>query len=388
MKTNGTYPIRLYVKHRGKFLLSTNIFTTIDAWDENGCINKNDKQYKVKNAILRKLLSDAENEYMRLQSIGALPKTDKEYKKHLECVLFGKEEAAPKRNFLSYFDEFVSLKTNKGTASLYRTTRNKIEAFDPDCTFETITRKWLQEFEKKMAESLKVNSYAIHLRNIRAVFNYAIDEGITDCYPFRKYKIRQEETRKRSLTVEQLRLLATMPLEPYQEQYRDIFMLDFYLIGMNIGNLLMMKKSDLHNGRLDYHRNKTNKLISVKVMPEAMAIIEKYSGRGEWLLNIMDRYTDYKYFIKRMNLALQAIGECSRTGLGGKKHITPTFQGISTYWARHTWATIAAELDIPKETIAHALSHSVNDVTSIYIKFDNRKVDEANRKVIDYVNGE
>ncbi len=64
---------------------------------------------------------------------------------------------------------------------------------------------------------------------------------------------------------------------------------------------------------------------------------------------------------------------------------TPIFPKISTYWARHTWATIASELDIPKETIAAALGHGGNTVTDIYIDFDQKKVDEANRKIIAYL---
>jgi integrase len=74
-----------------------------------------------------------------------------------------------------------------------------------------------------------------------------------------------------------------------------------------------------------------------------------------------------------------------RVGRGGKKVHQPLFPKISTYWARHTWATIAASLDIPKETIAQALGHSSNTVTDIYIEFDQRKVDVANRKVLDWV---
>lgn len=64
---------------------------------------------------------------------------------------------------------------------------------------------------------------------------------------------------------------------------------------------------------------------------------------------------------------------------------TSAFPGLSIYWARHTWATIASELDIPKETIAAALGHGGNTVTDIYIDFDQRKIDEANRKVLDWV---
>ena len=71
-------------------------------------------------------------------------------------------------------------------------------------------------------------------------------------------------------------------------------------------------------------------------------------------------------------------------GKRGKKTFEPEFPGITTYWARHSWATIAASLDIPKETIAAALGHGGNTVTDIYIDFDRAKIDRANRMVIDW----
>ena len=82
---------------------------------------------------------------------------------------------------------------------------------------------------------------------------------------------------------------------------------------------------------------------------------------------------------------MKNIGETKRNGLGGKKTVNPLFPELTTYWARHSWATIAASLDIPKETIAAALGHGGNTVTDIYIDFDVRKIDEANRRVIDWV---
>jgi integrase len=231
-----------------------------------------------------------------------------------------------------------------------------------------------------MSETMKINAYAIHLRNIRAIFNYAIDEEIITVYPFRKFKIKKEETSKRSLTREQLITLRDYPCEEYQRRYRDIFMLMFYLIGINAADLFTAKR--IINNRLEYHRAKTNKLYSIKIEPEAMEIINRYHG-NDYLLNVLDEYKDYKDFLHRMGIALKQIGECKRVGRGGKKVITPLFPDISSYWSRHTWASIAAELDIPKETIAAALGHSQNSVTDIYINFDKKKIDEANRLVID-----
>ena len=167
---------------------------------------------------------------------------------------------------------------------------------------------------------------------------------------------------------------------------RDMFMLMFYLCGINSVDLFNARPDALSNGRLEYVRAKTHKAYSVKVEPEAMEIIDRYRGK-DYLLNVMDSRTNYKDFLHRMDKALKQIGPVERHGLGGKKTRHPLFPDLSQYWCRHTWATIAAELDIPKETIAAGLGHGGNTVTDIYIRFDLRKVDEANRSVIDYVLG-
>lgn len=91
------------------------------------------------------------------------------------------------------------------------------------------------------------------------------------------------------------------------------------------------------------------------------------------------------------NDVLKHIGEMdlvrNKRGAYRKKVVEPLFPDITWYTARRSWATIAAQLDIPKETIGKALGHSQwdNTITDIYINFDNRKIDEANRKVLDYI---
>lgn len=387
-KGDGTYPVKIYVWNRREILISTN-YSAKEENFKDGEFTKKEENSRSKNAALRNMLSAVVNEMIVLESSRKLKgMDDKSLKKHLQSILFNnKEEEEQRQNsFLACLDEFISAKQNEGTKTCYRSTRNKVEEFDVDCTFEEIDKKWLERFERWMINSgLKVNAYALHLRNIRAVFNYALDNEYTTSYPFRKFKIKKEETRKRSLTVEQLRLLMEYECEEYQRRYRDMFVLMFYLIGINAVDLFMAKPDSVINGRLEYKRAKTGKLYSVKIEPEAMEIIDRYRG-NQYLLNIMDEYKDYKNFLHRMGIALKEIGEMKRVGRGGKKVRTPVFPEISSYWSRHTWATIAAELDVPKETISEALGHSIgSEVTSIYIKFDRKKVDEANRKVIDYV---
>lgn len=288
--------------------------------------------------------------------------------------------------FVKHYEQFMESKTNRGTRGVYKHTLDRIRAFDKNVDnkmFEDIDLKWLTDFEAFCAKTACKNARNIHLRNIRAVFNNAIDYEITTAYPFRRFKIRPEATRKRSMSIEELRRLFDYPVEDYAEIYRDMFRLIFMLVGINSVDLHGLK-SITRDGRIEYKRAKTGRLYSIKVEPEAMEIINKYRG-VKGLLCIADRWSDSRNFRHQCNKALQKIGQVERKGRGGKKTITAEFEGVTTYWARHTWATIAASLDIPKDTIAAALGHGGDTVTDIYIDFDQKKVDAANRRVLDWV---
>lgn len=382
-KKDGSFPIKLYVSHHKKFHVSTPFTSLEDNWDINQ-YSKSEPNYKAKNIAIRTLINKVEDVIYSLEKEDKLKSTtDARLKEMIEDVI--SKKVRQERTLLSCLDEFISTKQKRRTIEIYTDTKNKIIAYSGDCSFGVVDKKWLLSFDNHMLVSgLSTNTRSIHMRNLRAVFNYAIDSDITTNYPFRKFSIKNEETRKRSLTTSQLIHLRDYDCEEHQVKYRDMFMLMFYLIGINSVDLY--QSTNIANGRIEYRRAKTGKLYSIKVEPEAMGIINKHKGES-YLLNIMDAHQYYKCFSNRMNDELKKIGECERIGRGGKKHITPIFPDLSSYWARHTWATIAAGLDIPKETISAALGHEIGaSVTSIYIRFDQRKVDEANRKVIDYLN--
>lgn len=289
--------------------------------------------------------------------------------------------------FVSHFQRFIDGKTNKGTKGVYKHTIDKIRSFDHDIdkkSFEEIDLKWLNDFEHFCAQTASKNARNIHLRNIRAVFNNAIDYEITTAYPFRRFKIKPEATRKRSMPVEELRKLFDYPVEEYAEIYRDMFKLIFFLVGINSVDLHGLK-SITKDGRIEYTRAKTGRLYSIKVEPEAMEIINKYRGKNG-LLCIADRWSDSRNFRHQCNKALQRIGKVERVGLGGKKIITSEFDGLTTYWARHSWATIARSIGVSIDDIALALGHGDgHDLTRIYLDEDRQKIDDANRRVLDWV---
>ncbi len=393
-KKRGDYsPLKLALRNNNtSAFVNTGIELMPSQWDERlekVIIHPRRALY---NAHIEQMKLDAKEKILELMRNGKLEgMSASDIKKHISNTCEGNQEEKITSVFISTFRKFISNKKKERTIEIYEGTLSKICSFSPDAnslSFEDITRDWLVRFDNFMSKtSPSVNARAIHMRNIRAVFNYAIDEEITIAYPFRKFKIKKEATRKRSLTVDQLRTLNDYPCDDYQIKYRDIFMLMFYLIGINASDLFLAKKNDVVNGRLEYKRNKTGRLYSIKIEPEAQEIIDRYSGKGEYLLNIMDTYSNYRDFLKHMGMSLKQIGITERKGLGGKKVRKPLFPDLSSYWSRHSWATIASEIDIPKEVIAHALGHSwaTSTVTDIYIRFDEKKVDEANRKVIDYI---
>jgi len=303
--------------------------------------------------------------------------------------LEAKQAAKRKANsFVSRFLRFADSK-KPSTRGVYMQTYRRLVAFESDhleeLRFEDLTGEWLMRFDSFMAQTApSKNARNIHLRNIRTVFNEAIDDEVTTFYPFRRFKIRAVPTKKRSLKLKELRTLFNFPAEKFMQYYIDLFKLDFMLIGINMVDLCRLKKIE-SDGRIYFNRAKTSRAYSIKVEPEALEIIERYHGQ-DWLINILDHYKNHNDFTRKINKNLQKVGPLKRVGRGGKKIYTPLFPQLTTYWARHTWATIAAnELDIPKDVISHALGHGNNTVTDIYIDFDERKVDEANRRVLDYV---
>lgn len=384
-------PIKISICTHGRTSLhSLGIKVTPEQWDNRAerIIKHPQKQY------LNTILSAKKNEWdmaiIELAESGEAKKAKSatELKAIILRKLSPEDYTDNSTLFLNRFKSYAESRATPGTRSVYLQTIARVKAYDGKLasrTFEEIDFKWLSGFEAFLSKtSVSPNGRAVHFRNIRAVFNSAIDDEITRCYPFRKFKIRYVPTRKRALTAPQMRTLINYPCEEYQEVYRDMFVLMFYLCGVNAVDLLNAKPDALVNGRFEYIRAKTGKFYSIKVEPEAMAIIDKYRGR-DYLLNILDNRKNYKDFLHRMGSALKQIGPCSRHGLGGKKARQPMFPNISQYWCRHTWATIAAWLDIPKETIAAGLGHGGNSVTDIYIRFDQKKVDNANRRIIDFI---
>ena len=282
-KTDGTSPVRLAISHHGKTAyITTNISLTPKHWLR--ICGKTD------DAVYFSLMQQQLHIQTRLSEMalkGELKdKTASEIKAMLE------EKDTPEDLVRQMFRKKIDNAKKPRTKDLYSLTMRKIASY---CnigrlTFEDITPKWLDGFDKFLTTTSPTkNGRNIHLRNLRTVVNLALDEGVTEYYAFRKYRVKSEPTRKRSLPVDELRKMFNMQLDEYKGFHRDIFKLMFLLIGINATDLFNLRPEDYTNGRITYTRAKTSAQISIKVEPEAQEIIERYRGKKN-LLCLSDRY--------------------------------------------------------------------------------------------------
>ena len=391
-RPDGTAPLYLAFAGRGKTAFhGLGIYVLPAEFDkETGAVRTTDRRRKADftryNLLIQAELTRARNLLLSLQLAGKaggiLPARFK--------ALFAAGQTDGGNTFTGYFRSFIEKKTGR-TREIYQGTLDKIvRLHGEEVPFDAVNYAWLEAFDRSMCTTeirngrgevirtgLATNARAIHLRNIRAVFNKAIDEEVIglELYPFRRFKIEKERTRKRAVTLSQLRALFDYPYATAAEEWAvDVARLIFYLIGINTVDLFNLEEYD--GAYIYYRRAKTGALYSIKVEPEASALLEKYRGR-EHLLNFRERFKHMESFKAKINKTLKGIASKD-----------PRIPVMTSYTFRHTWATLAAELDIPKETIAAGLGHAQNaTVTDVYIDFNRKKVDAANRRVLYYVAG-
>ena len=313
-------------------------------------------------------------------------------------IVGGKPKKAAGRLVSDLFQEYLNTGNLKdSTKETYEITLKKIRQFaGPHLKMQDINLKWLRSFETYLAKTQTINGRSIYLRNLRAVCRYSWKNKLISDYPFAFFQIKRQETRKKGVLVNKLREFMHYPTSVYNERYRDYFFLMFYLIGINVIDLFKAQKSQVVDGRLLYTRSKTGRKYSIKIEPEARALLDKYAGSEDNLIEAADHCQHYKSFAHMLNDALKSIGEMVTETLPSDdlfeeatiSHIEPLIPGITSNVARHCWATFALEIGIPIEIISQAMGHSAGSKTTwIYIKPNPAKVDEANRKVIDYLLG-
>lgn len=225
------------------------------------------------------------------------------------------------------------------------------------------------------------NSSSYYMRNLRAIYNRAVERDLTiQRNPFRHVYTGIGKTVKRAVPLRVIRRIRDMDLtdSPAMDYARDLFMFSFYTRGMSFVDMAFLRKNDLQNGILSYRRRKTNQLLTIKWEKPMQDIIDKYdTGTTPYMLPIIrdiekDERQQYK------NSAHLVNGKLKRIGLRLRLDIP-----LTTYVARHGWASIARSKNIPLATISEAMGHDSETTTRIYLaSLDTSQVDRANRLIL------
>ena len=276
-----------------------------------------------------------------------------------------------------------------GTAEAYVSGLNSLRRFcalgklrfkEVDYAFVTDYMHYLR------TPTISQNTLAMYLSCFRAVYNKARKQGVEvrEGNPFADLNFRVQETLKRALTKEEIARIARVDLRrhPRMEEARDLFMFSFYCRGMSFVDVIHLRRDCIVNGTLFYERNKTGQRLQVGMLPCMYEIIEKYRSRSPYLFPCIDVassrtvYTQYRYSLGMINRYLKRLGELLHIA-------TP----LTTYVARHSWATIAKNEGVPVSIISEGLGHTSEKTTRIYLdSFTNDTMNRVNENVAAAVN--
>lgn len=301
-------------------------------------------------------------------------------------------------NVLTFMKEVadgLQMGGNFGTAHVYRSSLNAIIAYcgGEDFTFNEITPEWLKGFEIHLRKrKCSWNTVSTYMRILRAVYNRAVDNNEAKYIPrlFRYVYTGTRAEHQRALETGDVEkifagLILLSGVNPAIQRARHFFILMFLMRGMPFVDLAYLRKSDLHGNVITYRRRKTGRPLSVTLTNEAMRIVRMYMNQdvhSPYLFSFlrspegtMEAYREYQLALRSFNRQLLIIGEF--LGIPNR---------LSSYTARHTWATTAYYCEVHPGIISQSMGHSSITVTETYLKpFQNKKIDEANKLIIDFI---
>jgi len=270
------------------------------------------------------------------------------------------------------------------TAETYTTALNSFLRFNGECDllFEEVDSNLMVKYESYLRSAgICPNSSSFYMRNLRAIYNRAVERELTaQRNPFRHVYTGVDKTVKRAVPLKVIRQIRGMDLalNPAMDYARDLFMFSFYTRGMSFVDMAYLKKKDLQNGVLSYRRQKTGQQLFIKWEKPMQELIAKYDTSGTpYLLPIIrdmeaDDRRQYRNAAHLVNDKLKKLGR--QLGLA-----IP----LTSYVARHAWASIAKSKNIPIATISEAMGHDSENTTRIYLaSLDASVVDKANSIIL------
>ena len=382
---NGSYPLVFQVIHnRRKKLLYTGYRMKEEVFDEsegkimNGVGSTFTATEVVKmNRELRKMRNQIDIRIRQLE------RTREEFT--VEDILTQNAFGTGKSQFylLRYINAQIERKQELkkvGMAAAYKSTRSSLGKFigRPDVRMSEVDLAFVRRYEDFLySNGASGNTVSYYLRNLRSLYNQAVTDGYHPRgeYPFAKAQTRPAKTVKRALSRTDMQNLADLNLEnePELEFTRDLYLFSFYAQGMAFVDIVLLKKTDICNGVLTYSRHKSKQLIRIVVTPQMQGVIDKYNTENEYLFPIISGeyasgYQKYRLALGRINRHLKKIAVVADIKVP-----------LTTYTARHTWATLARDYGAPISVISAGLGHTSEEMTRVYLKdFDVFMLNQVN----------
>lgn len=292
------------------------------------------------------------------------------------------------------FDEYIAHLNREdrlGYALSVQQVRNSLCKFKGhlDIYFSDIDVNWLKAYESWLrCCKLEDNTIGIRFRTLRAVYNLAITEGLVkaDLYPFKKFKVSKlhKETAKRAITKEEVKRLVGYDVSNarlYKRLAVDMFTFSYLMGGINFTDMAFLTDKNIEGERLVYVRQKTKKLIMLPLQEKAIAILNRYrSPQRKYIFPILDnRERTPRQIRNRIYDVLDSVNEYL-AAIGKELGIDLK---ISSYVARHSYATVLKRSGVSTSVISESLGHSSERVTQAYLdSFENKQLDDAMKNLL------
>ncbi len=397
LKSSELYPLVLRISHRSNMrLISLNISLTKEQWSTSTSVVKKIKNSARETARVHSKLSIARN-YL-IENQRAIENLDiNELKRKIEFEIVKKpDEELFDSAYLAVYGKVLMdriLLTGKlKTANWYRDAIHSIVSFNDgkDILLTDISSTFLENYKAYcLNKKQSKNSINARLRALRALMNKGRNESETilpkSHNPFSSVKIPSEKTKKRAVTKEVINIIreAALEIDTPIWHNRNYFLFMFNMQGMNFIDLAKLKWKQISNGRLTYVRSKTNKAFDIKLTGEAEQILGCYSAKkraGGYVFPILsNNIAEYPILVTKTSDQALHLFNGYMNKLAQQCGIE---ERITSYVARHSWASAARKMGVSTDKIGDALGHESYDTTEVYLQdFDSQVLDDMNADV-------
>jgi integrase len=377
-KQDGTFPVVFRIGHfRRTVVIQTGFAVPEKAWDaKRREIKKSFTDLGSTARINNKLLKQKAEMLQKVEELAQSNQLNSLSATELKELLTQKADSSSIFVFTEKLIEDLRKAQKFGNARNYRIVMGVLKTYcqeigKEDLLFREINYRFLKNFEHShLAKGNSINSLSVYLRAVRALYNKAIKEGIAKLeeYPFKAYQIKSKPTQKRAITLEDLQKILTLNLEKGTKlfQYRNYFITSYLLWGISFMDMAFLKLENIASDRMKYRRRKTEKLYDIRISGQLSEILAYYTDGKEaqdFIFPIIkrteleDQLRDIKWARKRYNKGLREIQKMC--GIEEK---------LTSYVARHSFATQALLNEIPIKAISEMLGHSDLSTTQVYLK--------------------